>query len=88
MTKDLRSFQLILQTSVQPDDSKWSYVCSNLPTPQQTDSAGLIKHILISFTETEQQMILRYEKPQSNRITRSESIGRLLLLSFAGLHLR
>jgi hypothetical protein len=88
MMQNFRPFQLILQSSVQSDESIWSYVCPNLPPPQQTDSAGLIKHFLISSTETKQQIILRYEKAQSNRITRAEPLGRLLLLSFADLRLR
>jgi hypothetical protein len=85
---NFKSFQSILQSSVEPDQDSWSYVCPNLPRPQQTNSSGFIKHVSISTTETKQHILLRYERSPNNRITRTEPLDKLLLLSFADLRLR
>jgi hypothetical protein len=86
--ENFRLFQSILQSSVEPDQDSWNYVCVNLPRPQQANSSGFIKHVSISATETKQHIVLRYERSPNNRITRTEPLDKLLLLSFADLRLR
>lgn len=82
-----RSFQAVLQNSVSPEQDAWTYTCLELPQPNQSNAAGLIKHIAIVSTEAKQEMVLRFGAPPDNRVTRAEPLDKLLLLSFVDFRL-
>ncbi|RYP23845.1 hypothetical protein DL765_000922 [Monosporascus sp. GIB2] len=83
-----RSFQATLQATVSPEESSWTYQVPNLPQPKQTNATGLIKFVSFTSSEAKQDVVLRYETPPDNRVTRAEPLDRFLLVSLANFRLR
>jgi hypothetical protein len=84
----LKKFQATLQEKIDPTDSTWTFFVPKLPSPQQSNLAGLIKLVSVISTEKKQGISLRYETPPSNRVTRNELYDRFILISFADFKLR
>ncbi|KAF2757684.1 RdRP-domain-containing protein [Pseudovirgaria hyperparasitica] len=85
--KNARGFRCILQNSINASDKSWSYTVS-LPDVQATNKANLIKAVSVIASSTRQEIQLRYESAPSNRVTKSESLDKLMLISFADFRLQ
>ncbi|KAF2878599.1 RNA dependent RNA polymerase-domain-containing protein [Massariosphaeria phaeospora] len=83
-----RSFRAVLQDSIDPDAVSWSYHVPNLPQPQQTNSAGVIKCVSVVCSETRQEITLHFANPPANRVTRGAVLDNFVLISFADFRLR
>jgi hypothetical protein len=84
----LKSHQSVLQRSIHPGDNSWEFSVKNLPALEKANPNGLIKLIAVVSSTTKQSIYLRFEQAPSNRITRTESLNRLLLLSFSDFRLQ
>ena len=85
---NLRSFRAVLQVGIDPETTSWDYSVPNLPQAKQADSAGLVKCLSFTSTESKQEVVLRFETAPSNRVTRQEPLQKFLLLSLADFRLR
>lgn len=83
-----RNFQATLQEAIDPDDTTWSYVVAKLPSIQKTNAAGLIKCISVTSSDLKQQVLLRLDRPPSNRAIHGVLLDRVILVSFANFRLR
>jgi hypothetical protein len=83
-----RSFVKILQENVSPEDAKWEYFIPDIPKPQSTNQARLIKCVSIISSTQRQQVILRFVTAPSNRVIRGDVLDRFILLSFADFKLQ
>jgi hypothetical protein len=83
-----KSFNRILQEDLSPEDVKWWYSVPDIPRPQFTNQAGLIKCLSIVSSPQRQQITLHFEKAPLNRVIRDESLDRLILLSFTDFRLQ
>lgn len=82
-----RSYRVILQDKIDPDDSCWVYTAKGLPPSQTSNSAGLIKSVSVVSSDTKQHMALMFVPVPVNRITRNEPFDRFILISFADFKL-
>jgi len=85
---NLRSFHVTLQEEIRPDDKTWAYNVPNLPGPEKTDAAKLVKSISVVSSFSKQHIQLRLENAPSSRVTRADPLHLFLLLSFADFRLR
>ena len=81
------SFNEILQETVTPDDDKWEYTIPHLPKSRSTRQASLIKCVSVVSSIHRQQITLRFAAVPWNRVTRSNDLDKLLLISFADFKL-
>jgi hypothetical protein len=85
---NLRSFVAMLNNEIRPDDRVWAYTVPNLPRPETTNAAKLVKSISLVSSLSKQHVQLRLENAPSNRVTWAEPLHLFLLLSFADFRLR
>ena len=85
----LKSFVALLQERLVLDDKTWSYHVPSLPSSKSTEPANLVKSIsLPSWNQPQSGIRLRFVDAPSNRITWSEPLDRLILLSTEGFKLQ
>ena len=82
-----RSFEVVLQQKIDPSDSSWEYVVSDLPHHRTTNPAQLIKSIAVVSSASKQCIQLRFQNAPSNRITRTEPLENFILISFSDFRL-
>jgi hypothetical protein len=82
------SFWTTLCEVINPDDASWSYHVPELPRPQQSNNAGLIKCISVVSSDLKDHISLHFETAPSNRVTRTEPLDRFILISFSQFKLR
>lgn len=84
----LRNFEVILQGSILPSDTEWSYHVPNLPRAELTNASGLVKLVAVVSNKTKQVITLRYDRTPGNRILSMDPANRFVLISFADFRLR
>ena len=85
----LKAFVAVLQERLALDDEIWSYHVPNLPSSKSTEPANLVKSIALPSQNQPQSGIrLRFVDAPSNRITWSEPLDSLILLSTEGFRLQ
>jgi hypothetical protein len=84
----LRKFTTILQNNINPEDKVWDFQVPNLPKPQITDSARLVKAVAIVSSAGKQNITLRFEPAPQNRVFRDDELRRFVLLSFTDFRLQ
>lgn len=83
-----KSFVVVLQDTVTPDDSKWEYSVPTLPESQHTNQAGLIKCVSVVSSAAKQHITLRYDTAPANRVTKNDCLDKFVLLFFADFRLQ
>ncbi|CZS99007.1 related to NAM7-nonsense-mediated mRNA decay protein (RdRP) [Rhynchosporium agropyri] len=86
--QQIRSFSLVLQHSITPDDKEWSYQIPTLPSSTILNSHGLIKAITVVTNANIQQIELRLQDSALNRAICSEPLNQFLVISFSDFRLR
>jgi hypothetical protein len=84
----LRSFRAVLLHEVDPDATSWNYAVANLPQAKHANADGLVKCISLVSSDAKQEIVLRFERAPSNRVTRKEPLDKLLLVSLSDFRLR
>ncbi|OAL44130.1 hypothetical protein IQ07DRAFT_253497 [Pyrenochaeta sp. DS3sAY3a] len=85
---NLKSFHVLLQKTVEPDDVIWDFTVPNLPKPQLTNAAGLMKCVSVIASTEKQGIKLRFESAPTNRVTSQEKYDRFILISFPDFRLQ
>jgi hypothetical protein len=83
-----RSFEVILQDFVNPEDDTWDYHVPNIPGSQHTNEAGLVKSVSVVSSKEKQQITLRFVNAPLNRVTGDNALDKFVLLSFADFRLQ
>jgi hypothetical protein len=83
-----KPFVKILQEKIAPDDAKWEYSVLDIPKPQSTNQAGLMKCVSIVSSSQRQQITLRFEPAPSNRVIRGDVLDKFILLSLTDFRLQ
>jgi hypothetical protein len=84
----IKSFQVVLQEIVSPEDEDWNYSIPNLPKSQSTNQAGVIKCVSVVATPERQQITLSFQIAPANRVTRGDILDRFILVSYANFRLQ
>lgn len=84
----LRSLNVMLQDEIHLTDRTWQYSTLNAPKPSTVNARNLVKSISFVSSTKEQRVCLHYEPAPTNRVTRTEPLDNLLMLSFSGFRLR
>lgn len=84
----LRRFRRTLTYSIRKEDNAWDYYIPNLPGAAVLDGSGYIKSIKLTSTKMKQEILLSLEPVPQNRVTRSDSPSKFVLVSFADFRLQ
>lgn len=84
----LGSFVRTLQEKISPNDKQWEYKVSDLPPTNSLNHGNFVKSIAVVSSLSKQHIQLRLEKAPSNRITSTDPLNMLVLLSFSDFRLR
>jgi hypothetical protein len=84
----LSQFVKVLQEHVHPEDDVWDYHVRDLPKPQTTNPAGVIKCVSIVSSAEKQHITLRFQPAPVNRVTRDDVLDRFIMVSFSDFRLQ
>ncbi|OHE90612.1 hypothetical protein CORC01_14096 [Colletotrichum orchidophilum] len=79
----LKAYHQVVQESVSLGDTEWDYDISSLPTPFQTNAAGLVKSLTLTTKDSRHQLGLCLELASPSRAISSYSLDQLVVISFA-----
>ncbi|KAK3937348.1 RNA dependent RNA polymerase-domain-containing protein [Diplogelasinospora grovesii] len=80
-----RTFTFTLKPTIRLDDQDWDFRVPGLPGPEQLNREGLVKKIILrtDLKEWKHEMLLKVERVEPNRATKTDPLDRFVLVSFA-----